>query len=147
MRRKSFEGDICAVARSLDVIGDWWSLLIIRDAFGGHRRFGEFQRNLGTAKNILTTRLKALVENGILEMAPASDGSAFYEYVLTAKGEALLPALIALAQWGKDYLFDEHESCNVPVDSVHGEPLKKLALVAQDGRELEAADVSMIPPD
>ena len=143
MKRKSFEGNICAVARTLDVIGDWWSLLIIRDAMGGVRRFSEFQRSLGAAKNILTTRLKALVEHGILTTAPASDGSAYNEYVLTAKGHALLPAIVALAQWGSDHLFDAHESCNVPVDRAHGEPLKKLMLVAQNGRELAPTEVSM----
>lgn len=143
MKRKSFEGDICAVARTLDVIGDWWSLLIIRDALGGVRRFSEFQRSLGAAKNILTTRLKALVDHGILEMAPASDGSAYNEYVLTEKGRALLPALVALAQWGNEHLFDENEACNVPVDRAHSEPLKKLKLMAQDGRELALTDVAM----
>ncbi len=143
MKRTSLEGDICAVARTLDVIGDWWSLLIIRDALGGMRRFSEFQRHLGAAKNILATRLKALVDHGILKVAPASDGSAYHEYVLTEKGRALLPALVALAQWGRDHLFEANEECNVPVDSAHGDPLKKLKLVAQDGRELALTDVSM----
>jgi DNA-binding HxlR family transcriptional regulator len=143
VKRKSFDDDICAVARTLDVIGDWWSLLIIRDALGGLRRFSEFQRHLGAAKNILTTRLKALVDHGILKVAPASDGSAYNEYVLTEKGRALLPALVALAQWGSEHLFDADEACNVPVDSAHGEPLKKLRLVALDGRELALTDVSM----
>lgn len=76
----------CPVARSLDAIGDWWSLLIVRDAFDGIRRFGEFQRNLGMAKNILSARLRTLVEHGVLEVIPASDGSAYQEYVLTDKG-------------------------------------------------------------
>ena len=143
MKRTSLEGNVCAVARTLDVIGDWWSLLIIRDALGGLRRFSEFQRSLGAAKNILTVRLKTLVDHGILKVVPASDGSAYNEYVLTDKGRALLPALVALAQWGSEYLFDEHEECNVPVDSKQGEPLKKLALVAQNGRKLKPTEVSM----
>jgi DNA-binding HxlR family transcriptional regulator len=127
----------------LDVIGDWWSLLIIRDALGGVRRFSEFQRSLGAAKNILTVRLKTLVDRGVLKVVPASDGSAYNEYVLTDKGRALLPALVALAQWGSEYLFDNDEECNVPVDSKQGEPLKKLALVAQNGRKLKLTEVSM----
>ena len=98
MRRTSLEGDLCAIARSLDVIGDWWSMLIIRDAIGGSKRFSEFQRNLGAARNILTTRLRSLVEEGILMTAPASDGSAYQEYLVTEKGMALVPALVALAQ-------------------------------------------------
>ncbi len=74
VKRTSLESADCPVARSLDAIGDWWSLLIIRDAQLGRRRFGEFQKSLGLAKNILTTRLRTLVERGILTTAPASDG-------------------------------------------------------------------------
>src|SRR6202035_1409626 len=77
VKRTSFENADCPVARSLDVLGDWWSLLIIRDAFLGIRRFSEFQKNLGMAKNILTVRLRALVDHGILTTGPASDGRAY----------------------------------------------------------------------
>src|ERR1700754_2242434 len=122
MKRTSLEGDLCAIARSLDVIGDWWSLLIIRDAIGGSKRFGEFQRNLGAARNILTTRLRSLVEEGILTTAPASDGSAYQEYLITEKGMALVPALVALAQWGSDHLFKGREARSVPVDAKKGRP-------------------------
>lgn len=76
MKRKSLEDAQCPVARTLDVIGDWWSLLIVRDAFDGVRRFSEFQKGLGMAKNILSTRLRTLVAHGVLETVPASDGSA-----------------------------------------------------------------------
>jgi DNA-binding HxlR family transcriptional regulator len=145
VKRKSFESDVCATARALDVIGDWWSLLIIRDVLGGIRRFSEIQRHLGAAKNILTTRLKALVDHGILQVVPASDGSAYSEYMPTKKGRALLPVLVALAQWGSEHLFDAHEACNVPVDSKRERPLRKLKLVAQDGRELPLTDVRIAP--
>jgi DNA-binding HxlR family transcriptional regulator len=145
VRRKSLEKDVCATARALDVIGDWWSLLIIRDALGGFRRFSDFQRHLGAAKNILAARLKALVQQGIFEIAPASDGSAYKEYLLTKKGRALLPAIVALAQWGNEYLFDEHEPCSVPVDRARGKPLRKLKLVARDGRELALTEIGMTP--
>ena len=141
MKRKSLDGDVCAVARSLDIIGDWWSLLIIRDALSGLRRFGEFQRSLGAAKNILTTRLKALVGEGILETAPASDGSAYQEYLITEKGRALLPVLVALGQWGSEYLFEPEEVRSVPVDARKGRPLAKLAMRSQDGRALDLDDV------
>lgn len=116
MKRKSMEGNVCPVARSLDIIGDWWSLLIVRDALNGLTRFGEFQKNLGIAKNMLTQRLRQLVEQGILTVRPATDGSAWNEYVLTEKGRALQTVLVALAQWGGDYLFDSHEKCSVLVD-------------------------------
>ena len=75
MKRKSLEGSLCAIARSLDLIGDWWSLLIVRDALAGIRRFVDFQRSLGAPKNILTARLKTLVAQGILELAPTRRGA------------------------------------------------------------------------
>src|SRR5258708_2332771 len=89
VKRTSLEKAECPIARSLDALGDWWSLLIIRDAFLGKRRFGEFQKSIGLAKNILTVRLRALVERGILTTAPASDGSAYQEYLLTPKGRGI----------------------------------------------------------
>src|SRR6201999_783808 len=106
VKRTSLARNECPIARSLDVLGDWWSLLIIRDALLGRRRFGEFQKSLGLAKNILTTRLHTLVEQRILELAPASDGSAYQEYVLTAKGRGIFPILVALRQWSEE--FDDH---------------------------------------
>lgn len=141
MKRKSLEGNICAVARSLDIIGDWWSLLIIREAIRGVRRFSEFQRNLGAAKNILTSRLKALVHQDIFKIVPASDGSAYQEYILTEKGEALLPVLIALAQWGKEYLFATNELCAQPLDATQKQPIEKLQVRSQDGRLLNRKDI------
>src|SRR5471032_1701823 len=141
MKRTSMQGEICSVARSLDVIGDWWSLLIVRDALAGLRRFGEFQRNLGADKNILTTRLRTLVAEGILETAPASDGSAYLEYRLTDKGRALAPVLIALSQWSNAYIFKEGETCVVPTDKQNRQPLKPLHMVSSDGRPLGLDEV------
>lgn len=103
MKRTRLEESTCPVARSLDIIGDWWSLLIVRDALRGIKRFGEFQKSLGIAKNMLTTRLKLLVDEGILRLQPASDGSAWQEYVLTDKGRALQTVLVALSQWGNEF--------------------------------------------
>ncbi|OYU74580.1 MAG: transcriptional regulator, partial [Alphaproteobacteria bacterium PA3] len=77
-------------------MGDWWSLLIVRDALDGVRRFGEFQRSLGVAKNILSARLRALQAQGVLEQVPASDGSAFLEYQLTPKGRDLFEVVVSL---------------------------------------------------
>ena len=103
VKRTSFENDDCPIARSLDAIGDWWSILIIREALFGSRRFGEFQKRLGLARNILTVRLRALVDQGILKMAPASDGSAYQEYLLTPKGRGVFPILVALRQWSEEF--------------------------------------------
>lgn len=141
MKRKSLEGNTCAVARSLDVIGDWWSLLIIRDALGGIRRFSEFQRNLGLAKNILSTRLKSMVEQGIMMVEAASDGSAYREYVLTEKGKALMPVLAALSQWGREHMFESGEIGSVLLDVKHRRPLRRIELLSEDGRVLQPEEV------
>ena len=105
---------LCAIERTLDVVGDWWSLLIVRDAIGGTTRFSEFQRSLGIATNILTTRLKSLTAKGVLEIVPSSDGSARQEYVITDKGRDLLTVLVAMAQWGHEHLC---ETCSVPIEA------------------------------
>ena len=96
MKRKSLAGNACPIARTLDLIGDWWSLLIIRDALEGIRRFSDFQKNLDIAKNMLSARLKSLVEQGILQTVPAADGGAYKEYVLTERGKALQTVIVAL---------------------------------------------------
>lgn len=141
MKRTRLEESTCPVARSLDIIGDWWSLLIVRDALRGIKRFGEFQKSLGIAKNMLTTRLKLLVDEGILTLQPASDGSAWQEYVLTDKGRSLQTVLVALSQWGNDFLFSDREQGSVMVDARDRKPLRRLTLIAEDGRELIPEDV------
>jgi DNA-binding HxlR family transcriptional regulator len=143
VKRTSFAGDACPIARSLEAIGDWWSLLIIREALFGVRRFGEFQSKLGMAKNILSVRLRAMVDHGILATAPASDGSAYQEYVLTPKGRGVFPVLVALRQWSEE--FDDHpeEIATVLVDREKGRPVKKLEMRAEDGRLLSQADTTL----
>src|SRR5215470_20241124 len=145
VKRTSFEGDSCPIARSLEAIGDWWSLLIIREALFGVRRFGEFQAKLGMAKNILAVRLRSLVDHGILKTAPASDGSAYSEYVLTPKGRGVFPVLVALRQWSEE--FDDHpeEIGTILVDKEKGLPVRKLELYSQDGRLLGLDDITVKP--
>ncbi|HEY6675994.1 MAG TPA: helix-turn-helix domain-containing protein [Terrimicrobium sp.] len=105
IRRTSQMRAACPIGRALDAVGDWWTLLIVREAFEGVSRFGEFQRSLGLAKNILSARLRTLTQHGILKTAPASDGSVYQQYVLTQKGRALLPVLVALEKWGESFMF------------------------------------------
>ncbi len=143
VKRTSFENAGCPVARSLDALGDWWSLLIIRDAFLGFRRFSEFQKHLGCAKNILTVRLRALVDQGILKTAPASDGSAYQEYVLTPKGRGVFPVLVALRQWSEEFAGEAGAFADVMIDRNKGQPVRKLELRAQDGRLLGHHDVEV----
>jgi DNA-binding HxlR family transcriptional regulator len=136
VKRVSLSDADCPVARALDAIGDWWSLLIIRDAFEGVRRFSEFQTGLGIAKGMLATRLRDLTERGVLETAPASDGSAYKEYILTERGRGLFLAIVALRQWGEDHLYRAGERHSVLVDRANGDAVARLKLQSSDGRVL-----------
>jgi len=144
VKRKSLEDAPCPVARTLDVIGDWWSLLIVRDAFDGVRRFSEFQKGLGMAKNILSTRLRTLMAQGILEIAPASDGSAYQEYILTDKGRALFPVIVGLRQWGEDHLFAEQEAHSTLVESDSGQPIPRMTPTGSVGQTLTPLNTRVV---
>jgi DNA-binding HxlR family transcriptional regulator len=139
MRRTGFAKADCPVARALDAIGDWWSLLIVRDAFDGLRRFGDFQKNLGIAKGMLTTRLRKLVELDVLEMVAASDGTAYQEYALTKKGRDLFPVMVSLRQWGEAHLYARGEPHSVLLDQA-GQPVGQLMLPSRAGRALSWSD-------
>src|SRR5512140_1885367 len=100
MRRTSFADMNCSVARTLEVIGEWWSMLVVREAFNGVRRFDDFQARLGIARNVLATRLQSLVEHGILDRRLYQERPERYEYRLTEKGRELYPVLISMMRWG-----------------------------------------------
>jgi DNA-binding HxlR family transcriptional regulator len=144
MRRKSLSGAACPIARSLDVIGDWWSLLIVRDALRGKRRFSEFQKSLGVSKNILARRLRALMAGGILELTPASDGGAYQEYRLTQKGRGLFQVLVALGQWGRENVAEPGDSPMTLVDRANRRPVRRLEVRASDGRLLGPGETMML---
>ncbi|VDZ89043.1 HxlR family transcriptional regulator [Lelliottia amnigena] len=97
---KTFVTTTCPVARTVDLLGDRWMLMIIRDAFDGMSRFSDFQKSTGVAKNVLAARLKILLEAGIFSQAPANEGGAYKAYHLTEKGKSLLPLIVTLRQWG-----------------------------------------------
>lgn len=137
-QRKSLKNDACPMARALEIIGDQWSLLIIRDAFDGMKRFGEFQQSLGVAKNILADRLKYLVQEGVLDLVPASDGSLYQEYVLSAKGKGLFPVVVGLRHWGEAHLYAKGEPHSVLVERDSGKPVPRLDLRTRDGKPLHA---------
>ena len=107
MLRNDYEGQDCSIARALEVVGERWTLLIIRDAFLGLRRFDQFHQSLGIARNVLTERLNRLVDQGVLERVLYSERPERYEYQLTKKGLDLNIALTALRQWGDDYLSEK----------------------------------------
>jgi DNA-binding HxlR family transcriptional regulator len=116
MLGKDYEGQICSIARSLELVGERWTILVVREVFNGNRRFSEMQRSLGVARNVLTARLQRLVDEGILERRPYSERPERYEYFLTEKGLDLWPLMIALMKWG-----DKHEplSGGPPMIVVH----------------------------
>src|SRR6202051_1691278 len=143
MRHKSFKSHGCRVARSLATIGEWWSLLIVRDALVGIRRFSDFQKSLGLAKNVLSTRLKKLVVCGIMEQVPASDGSAYREYALTQKGRELFPVIVALRQWGESYLFSRGEKRLQVLDKRTGKP-PRLEVQNAKGETVTAAVLELV---
>ena len=135
MRRTSTRDAICPIARSLDEIGDWWTLLIVRDAFAGKKRFSDFQVGLGLAKNILSDRLRKLIARGIMEKRASTDASSRGEYHLTEKGRQLRLVLTAIRQWGEDNLFAAGEPMMLLHDRLN-RPIGRLRLTDQDGRPL-----------
>ncbi|WP_233887910.1 winged helix-turn-helix transcriptional regulator [Paraburkholderia flagellata] len=144
--RKTMKKETCPVARSVDVIGDRWSLMILRDVFDGIYRFGDIQRNLGVARNILSGRLSHLVDAGILETRPASDGTTYQEYVLTKKGESLFPVIVALQQWGERHLFERGERHSWLIDKATGKPLLSMFPQTREGHALTPHDTVVKKP-
>lgn len=134
----------CAIAQSLEQIGDWWTLLIIRDAFTGATTFSEFQQGLGIAKNILSNRLSMLVENGIMEREQTKPGVERYTYRLTKKGQALTTVVVALMQWGDQWVYEGKGPLRI-VDAKDKKAIRPLNLLASDGRPLALADLRFRP--
>ncbi|WP_028661111.1 winged helix-turn-helix transcriptional regulator [Nocardioides insulae] len=145
MRRTSFEEMNCSVAQCLEVVGDWWSMLIVRDAFLGIRRFEVFQDRLGISRNILTQRLRHLSDAGVLVRVQYQDRPPRFEYRLTDKGRDLWHVLTAMRQWGDRWastdgppLVVRHRGCGhlteaVPVCSECGERLEAREVTAERG--------------
>jgi DNA-binding HxlR family transcriptional regulator len=139
MRRKSLGNMQCPIARSLERVGEWWSILILRDAFHGLSRFDQFQESLGIAPNILTRRLNTLVEAGLLERRRYSERPPRDEYVLTAAGRDFRPVLWALLAWGNRHFAPEGASV-VVVDSRTGEAAEPILVDRKSGRPLAPPD-------
>ena len=144
MKQRKLDGMNCSISNALELIGEWWTFLILREAFFGSRRFEDFQQHLGIARNILTTRLKKLSDGGVLERVPVKEGAKRHEYRLTPMGRDLYPVLIALTQWGDRWLhekgapvmFVEHET---------GEEIADVAIISTSGQVLDARDLILKP--
>jgi DNA-binding HxlR family transcriptional regulator len=121
MKRSSVAHLNCSIAQTLDVVGEWWSLLVLRNVFFGQRRFEAIQADLGIARNILSDRLTTLVDHGVLERVKYQDTPERFEYRLTDKGNELFPVLMALLNWGDKWMSPDgppmlliHKDCNHP---------------------------------
>jgi DNA-binding HxlR family transcriptional regulator len=125
----------CPLPPSIELIGEKWAFLIVRGAFNGLMHFEQFQAGLGIARNILSNRLSRMVEGGILERAPDPDDRRKVIYSLSPKGEALLPVVLALRQWGEDWGHGSQEI--VLADQRDGRPIRRICVQADDGRELK----------
>ncbi len=145
MPRLKANESLCSAAKALEVIGDRWSLLLIREVFFGTRRFDDFASHLGIARNMLSTRLSKLVEEGILVQAPLQADALRQGYFLTDKGRDLLPVLIALLQWGDRWLQTPQSVPMQVVEGASGELLGPMRPRGADGRELALADLDWIP--
>jgi len=146
MKREPYKHMNCSVAAALDIVGEPWTLLILRDAYQQVRRFEEFQRHLGIARNILTARLKKLVEHGILKKVQYQDRPRRFEYRLSEKGAALFPVIVCLKEWGDRY--GEKAEFGPPLnleDKATGQIVKPSLIDAATGRQIELQSVRALP--
>jgi DNA-binding HxlR family transcriptional regulator len=135
----------CAVAQALEVLGDWWTLLVVREAFIGTRRFSDFQDRLGISKNVLTQRLGHLVARGVLERVDVGEHGTHYEYALTPMGKDLAIVMTALRQWGDRWVFGAGKEPLLVYDRRTGRPIPPLRIRGEDGEVLRASDMEMRP--
>jgi DNA-binding HxlR family transcriptional regulator len=144
MERKSYEDMPCPVARSLEHVGEWWSILILRDAFYGLKRFDEFQKSLGIAPNMLTRRLKSLVDAGLLEKRSYSEHAKRYEYLLTARGKDFHPVLVALVEWGNKHFSPEGPIIQM-ADVETGKITTPRMFDKKTGKEMKYGNFKIVP--
>lgn len=144
MQRKSFGNMQCPVARSLERVGEWWNILILRDAFHGLRRFDEFQKSLDIAPNMLTRRLTALVDSGMLERRRYSEHPPRHEYVLTERGRDFRPVMLALVAYGNKHFAPEGKSVLI-VDAKTGEEADPVLVDRTSGRPIAEPEFRTAP--
>ena len=141
MAKKRFDDSNCSVARALNQVGDWWSLLIVLHAMHGARRFVDFQQELGIAKNILCDRLARLVDNNVLEKVDVGEHGSRFEYRLTEKGRDLFPVVIALLQWGDKWNPAPKGTPLDLCDRTTGQPIQTVQVMNTKGEPITVRDV------
>ena len=144
MLRSDYPGQYCSIAKSLEVIGERWSLLIVRDILNGNRRFGELQSSLGIARNVLSSRLQSLIDEDILERRAYQESPPRYEYFLTEKGLDLWPALIALMHWGDRYSAGPEGPPRLIVHKECGGEISERGICESCGEVLGARDARQV---
>ena len=148
-RTADYSKETCSIAATLEVVGDPWTLLILRDAFRGVRRFEQWQERLGVARNVLAARLKSLVGHGVLETRLYSERPPRSEYVLTAKGRALSPVLLTMAAWGDAHVYGDEGG---PIRFMHGDHEFRPQMIceccgeAPHGRDLQMEEKTVSAP-
>lgn len=142
MQRTSFARQQCPVARSLDCVGEWWSIVILRDAFHGLCRFEEFQESLGISSNMLSRRLKALVKSGLMQRRAYQQRPTRYAYLLTTRGRDFLPVILALLAWGNRHLAPEGVAVEVR-DRLTGQPVDPVVVDRGTLKHLTADTISL----
>ena len=145
MQRKSFADMACPIARSLEQVGEWWSMLILRDAFAGKTRFDEFQQSLGIASNMLTRRLAALVDAGMLERRVYSERPVRHEYLLTGRGRDFRTVLVALLAFGDRHFAIEGGGGARVVDTTTGTTAEPMLVDRRSGKELVEPRFRIVP--
>jgi DNA-binding HxlR family transcriptional regulator len=135
----------CGIGRALEALGDWWTLLIVRDAFFGARRFSDFQRSLGIARNILAARLEHLVDHQIFERVDVGADGERFEYRLTEKGDALLTVLTAMREWSDEWVFGRGNEPVIVRDRRTGRRVPKLRVIDAEGNALRRRDLRAEP--
>jgi DNA-binding HxlR family transcriptional regulator len=143
MEHTKFSEMACPVAQSLDRVGEWWTILILRDAFHGLTRFDQFEKSLGIAPNMLTRRLASLVEDGLLERRRYQEHPPREEYLLTARGRDFRPVLIALMDWGNKH-FAPEGAASLLVDAETGRPAQPVMVDRATGREIDEAGFTFV---
>ncbi len=144
MKYKTFDHMNCSLAQTLNIIGERWTLLILRDAFFGSKRFSQFEHSLGIAKNILSARLSMLVEEGIMERRESAEDKRV-EYVLTEQGLDLQPILLSMTHWGDKHRPHPKGKRLIFIDREEGHPIQNMTVRADDGRALKPREVRATP--
>jgi DNA-binding HxlR family transcriptional regulator len=143
--RHRFNRENCSVARALEILGDWWTLLVVREAFFGTRRFADFAENLDISRNVLTSRLAHLVRHGVLARVDAGVHGTRYEYVLTPQGKDLATMMTALRQWGDRWIFGPGNEPVEVLDRRTGRPIPPVRILGEDGAPITSRDLDVRP--